>query len=70
MSKPVCDVCGINDSTVFIKRPEGTFCPSCNEKIEQIIGSTVILPLMKKILIDDLKRSGPGSYLPGTFEAL
>lgn len=58
MSIPVCDVCGINDCIVYIVRPEGTFCASCNEKIDQIMDSSAITADMKKTLVDDLKRSG------------
>jgi hypothetical protein len=56
MRKPVYDVCGVNDCFVYIMRPEGTFCASCNEKIDQIVESTAITAGMKKSLIEDLKQ--------------
>jgi len=58
MSRPICDICGINDCIVYIERPQGIFCYWCDEMVAHIINSS-LEDDTKRTLIADLKQTTP-----------
>lgn len=57
MSRLVCKGCGVNDYIVYIIRPEGTFCVSCNEKLEQDMEGAVTMPGMKDAPLESITHA-------------
>jgi hypothetical protein len=56
MNRPICEICGVNDAIVYVERPEGTFCYTCDTMVTEIQGST-LAAATKELLINDLKQS-------------